>query len=106
MKKQQIIQKIILKWFESLAKDDVYISIGSWEKSSVVVDGVIHQKNIKRLIKNIAAEFPEKELLAEGKIIIPFESEGFIIDGNFIGEIAAEKNLQGNYKIYIERCNK
>ena len=50
-------------------------------------------KSIPELIEDFIAMEGIKpvEMVASGKLIIPFESEGFLINGEFIGEIFHDK---------------
>ena len=53
--------------------------------------------------EDIKVSLNKIELIAKGKMIIPFESEEFLIDGEFIGEIFHKKfgDKSRNIEIYI-----
>jgi len=59
---------------------------------------VISDKEIKELSKT-----PIRKI-ASGNIIVPYESEGFLVDGQFIGDIFAKNNIHGEYEIYIREA--
>ena len=57
-----------------------------------IKSGCIPKAIIKKVAENVASDLKkEYKVVASGKVIIPFESEGFLIDGEFIGDIFREK---------------
>ena len=62
-------------------------------------------KDVQQAISKLQEQ--SGEVIAEGKMIMPLESEGFLIDGEFIGDIVREKfgDKSIEYvKLIIHKC--
>ena len=85
--------------YEKVKENINAIQIVHQNSYSSVLSGKI-TNCIEKLIKD------EFELMCEGKMIIPWESEGLLISGDFIGDIFHKKfgdKSVDHIKIYIQK---
>jgi len=68
----------MLKYYRGLVQGDK--NIGSQRDKAIA--------ELQSAIKQLSST---DKVIASGKVIMPFESEGFLVDGEFIGDIVREK---------------